>query len=91
MSAELEAVGTGRDLYIGTWVRDYFWKVIASGSGLSKRVNISSIRSIWGIIGDWDVTSRKNRSIGIIRKHKKEKFLLESYIWRRELTEPLSY
>ena len=91
MSAELEAVGTGRDLYIGMWVRDYFWKVIASGSGLSRRINISSIRSIWGIIGDWDVTSRENRPIEIIRKHKKEKFLLESYIWRRELTEPLSY
>ena len=91
MSAELEAVRTGRDLYTGMWVRDYFWKVIASGLGLSRRINISSIRSIWEIIGDWDVTSRENRLIGIIRKHKKEKFLLESYIWRRELTEPLSY
>ena len=91
MPAELEAVGTGRILYIGMWVQDYFGEVIASGLGLSRRINISSIRSVWGIIGDWDVTSRETRLIGIIRKHKKEKFLLESYIWRRELTEPLSY
>ena len=91
MSAELEAVGTGRNPYTAMWVRDYFWKVIASGSGLSRRINISSIRSIWEIIGDWDVTSRENRLIGIIRKHKKEKFLLGSYIWQRESTEPLSY
>ena len=91
MSAELEAVGKGRDLYIGMWVRDYFWKVIASGLGLSRQKNISSIRSICGITGDWDVASRENRLIGIIRKHKKEKLLLGSYIWQRESTEPLSY
>ena len=91
MSAELEAVRTGRDLYTGMWVRDYFWKVIASGLGLSKRINTSSIRSILRITGDWDITSRENRLFVIIRKHKKEKFLLGSYIWQRESTEPLSY
>ena len=50
MSAELEAVGTGRDLYIGMWVRDYFWKVIASGLGLSRRINILGIRNIWEVV-----------------------------------------
>ena len=64
MSAELEAVRTGRD---------YFWKAIASGLGLSKRINTSSIRSILRITGDWDITPRENRLFVIIRKHKKEK------------------
>ena len=50
MSAEIEAVGTGRILYIGMWVQDYFGEVIASGLGLSRRINILGIRSIWEVV-----------------------------------------